>query len=181
MRYAVHSYKKCYTVLRNVPLQAVLRTPRPTPRTTPWTKRALQKARGVACLGVVILRVRYRLGAGHRRARGDRARGDAVRHALGDGVSPGERQAVAWVFRRRRIGDFGRGSRPHRSLPGGPERLSGLAFSALRSQETGEPAPGGYGSERWHHQRRPLSACGVAEGRLDHRCVLLLYVRVERE
>ena len=48
-----------------------------------------------------------------------------------------------------RIGDFGRASRPHRSHPLGPERLSSL--SRVRgAAKPGEPAPGGQGSELWH-------------------------------
>eukprot|EP00964_Phaeocystis_antarctica_P122591 scaffold86253_cov66-Phaeocystis_antarctica.AAC.4 len=51
-----------------------------------------------------------------------------------------------WVLHDRRgIDDFGRPSRPHHSLPLGPGRLR-LLPSAQRSQEPGEPIPGGQGS-----------------------------------
>ena len=45
------------------------------------------------------------------------------------------------------IGNFGRDSGKHRSLPLGPDRLSCLA-----QPEPAQPAPGSHGSELWRHQ-----------------------------
>eukprot|EP00964_Phaeocystis_antarctica_P157416 scaffold127587_cov72-Phaeocystis_antarctica.AAC.4 len=80
--------------------------------------------------------------------------------------------------RRRGIGDFGRASRPHRSVPSGAERLRGSsrvrgAASSLESQ-----APGGRGGELWYcpdgafdvllHPQRRVRVRVEAEVGLEH-------------
>ena len=52
------------------------------------------------------------------------------------------------------IGAFSLASRPHRSLPLGPERLSGSSRVRSAAKGPGPSAPGGQGSEQWHCQRR---------------------------
>ena len=60
--------------------------------------------------------------------------------------------AVAWELRAADVGDFGRASWPHRSLPLGPIVAQWRVRSAKCGQEPGESALGGQSSELWRQQ-----------------------------
>ena len=104
----------------------------------------------------------------HRRHHGFRWRARTTRAP--DARRPRARPhtAAAWLSKRRRIGDFGQASRPHRSLPPlGPERLSGSsqARSVAWSLET-QPQRAKAASRRGT-TRTTLSPCGAAVRRAD--------------
>ena len=52
---------------------------------------------------------------------------------------------------RRSIGDFGRASRPHRSLRLGRKRLNCTSRVRGAARSLARPPPGGWGSEPWHY------------------------------